>query len=130
MIALAGVLFVGSLTGVFTASRRRGCLAGTRDSGARAPDPESRIPNPEPRIPSPESESRPAGQLATMQRSCVSCHNDRTKVAGVSLQGITPESIGQQADVFEKAVRKMRGRVMPPPGARQPDGVVLDSLVA
>ena len=51
-------------------------------------------------------------------------------MAGVSFQGITPESIGQRADVFEKAVRKMRGRVMPPPGARQPDGVVLDSLVA
>ena len=32
--------------------------------------------------------------------------------------------------VFEKAVRKMRGRVMPPPGARQPDAAAVDSLVA
>ena len=32
--------------------------------------------------------------------------------------------------MFEKAVRKMRGRVMPPPGARQPDAAAVDSLVA
>ena len=32
--------------------------------------------------------------------------------------------------LFEKAVRKMRGRVMPPPGARQPDAAAADSLVA
>ena len=32
--------------------------------------------------------------------------------------------------MFEKAVRKLRGRVMPPPGAKQPDGKAVDSLVA
>jgi mono/diheme cytochrome c family protein len=107
MLALAAMGWV-SLTSVFTASQ--------------GPAPQTSATQ--------RSESRPSGQLATMQQYCVSCHNDRTKVAGVSFQGITPESIGQHADVFEKAVRKMRGRVMPPPGARQPDGVVLDSLVA
>jgi mono/diheme cytochrome c family protein len=69
-------------------------------------------------------------QLATMQQYCVACHNDRVKTAGVSLQGITAESIPQHADVFEKAVRKMRGRVMPPPNARQPAPAAIDSLVA
>ena len=65
-----------------------------------------------------------------MQQYCVACHNDRAKVAGVSFEGITPASIGQHADVFEKAVRKLRGRVMPPPGARQPDAAAVDALVA
>jgi hypothetical protein len=65
-----------------------------------------------------------------MQQYCVPCHNDRAKVAGVSFEGITPESIGQHADVFEKAVRKLRGRVMPPPNARQPDAAAVDSLVS
>jgi hypothetical protein len=69
-------------------------------------------------------------QLATMQQYCVPCHNDRARVAGVSFEGITPESIGQHADVFEKAVRKLRGRVMPPPGARQPDAAAVGSLVS
>jgi mono/diheme cytochrome c family protein len=69
-------------------------------------------------------------QLATIKQYCVACHNDRAKMAGVSFDGLTPESIGQHADVFEKAVRKLRGRVMPPPGARQPDAAAADSLVA
>src|SRR4029434_11060668 len=60
-------------------------------------------------------------QLATVKQYCVTCHNDRAKTGGVSFEGLTPDSIGQHADVFEKAVRKLRGRVMPPPSARQPD---------
>src|SRR5204862_7497914 len=39
-------------------------------------------------------------------------------------------SIGQHSDGFDKAVRKLRGRVMPPPGARQPDAASVVSLVA
>jgi mono/diheme cytochrome c family protein len=69
-------------------------------------------------------------QLATIQQYCVACHNDRARMAGVSFEGVTAEAIGQHADVFEKAVRKLRGRVMPPPGAKQPEGAAIDSLVA
>ena len=69
-------------------------------------------------------------QLATVKQYCAGCHNDRAKTAGVSFDGLTAESVSQHADVLEKAVRKMRGRVMPPPGARQPDAADVDSLVA
>jgi len=69
-------------------------------------------------------------QLATVKQYCVGCHNDRAKTGGVSFEGITAASIGQHPDLFEKAVRKLRGRVMPPPGAKQPDGATVDSLVA
>src|SRR5687768_2087596 len=69
-------------------------------------------------------------QLATVKQYCAGCHNDRAKTGGVSFDGLTAESISQRAEVLEKAVRKMRGRVMPPPGARQPDAAAVDSLVA
>jgi mono/diheme cytochrome c family protein len=69
-------------------------------------------------------------QLAAIKQYCAGCHNDRAKTGGVSFDGLTPESIGQHADVFEKAVRKLRGRVMPPPGARQPEAAAVNSLVA
>jgi mono/diheme cytochrome c family protein len=104
VIALASIALVASLTRVFTAAPQQAAAAAQ---------------------PSPVQ-----GQLATVQQYCVSCHNDRVKTGGVSFQGITPESIGQHAEVFEKAVRKMRGRVMPPPGARQPGSEAIDSLVA
>ena len=97
-IVLAGVAFVASLTRVDTASQV------AAPSAAQSSDAEK--------------------QLATINQYCVACHNDRAKTAGVSFQGLTPDSIGQHADVFEKAVRKLRGRVMPPPGSKQPDAAV------
>jgi len=72
----------------------------------------------------------PDAQLATITQYCVGCHNDRAKIGGVSFEGVTADSIGQRAEVFEKAVRKLRGRVMPPPGARQPQSAATDSLIA
>jgi hypothetical protein len=68
--------------------------------------------------------------LATINTYCVSCHNDRAKMGGVSFQGLTAASIAERGDVFEKAVRKLRGRVMPPPGARQPDAAAAAALVS
>jgi mono/diheme cytochrome c family protein len=69
-------------------------------------------------------------QLGTITQYCVACHNDRMQSGDVSFQGLTLERIGERADVFEKAVRKLRARVMPPPGARQPDAAAIDALVA
>ena len=95
----------------------------------------STAPQPQqPSAPAPRQTSAPVtadsqAHLATITQYCATCHNDRAKTAGVSFEGITAESIGQHADVFEKAVRKMRGRVMPPPNARQPDSAAIDSLV-
>jgi mono/diheme cytochrome c family protein len=69
-------------------------------------------------------------QLATVKQYCQGCHNDKAKTGGVSFEGITAATIAQDPERFEKAVRKLRGRVMPPPGAKQPDGKAVDSLVA
>jgi hypothetical protein len=69
-------------------------------------------------------------QLATMKQYCTGCHNDKAKIAGVSFDGVTAASVTKDPELFEKAVRKLRGRVMPPPGAKQPDGKSVDSLVA
>src|SRR5580700_7827356 len=69
-------------------------------------------------------------QLATMKQYCTGCHNDKARIGGASFDGITTASIAKNPELFEKAVRKLRGRVMPPPGARQPDGKTVDSLVA
>jgi hypothetical protein len=68
-------------------------------------------------------------ELAVIKQYCGGCHNDRVKSAGVSFDNLTAEAIGQHADVFEKAVRKLRGRVMPPPNAKQPDAATVDALV-
>jgi hypothetical protein len=69
-------------------------------------------------------------QLATMKQYCTGCHNDKAKIGGASFENVTAASIAQKPELFEKAVRKLQGRVMPPTGAKQPDGKAVDSLVA
>ncbi len=68
--------------------------------------------------------------LATIKQYCVTCHNDRVKVGGLSLDGLTADGIAARADMFEKAVRKLRGRVMPPPNAPHPAPAAVDALIA
>src|SRR5215813_13717080 len=101
IISIAGVL-IASVAGVFSASP----------------------------VQSAPQASAADAQLATIRQYCVGCHNDRAKTGGVSFEGLTAASIGQHAELFEKAVRKLRGRVMPPPGAKQPEAAAIDSLVA
>ena len=72
----------------------------------------------------------PAVQVAIVDQYCVGCHNDRALTAGISFEGLDEDSIGEHADLFELAVRKLRGRVMPPPGAPQPEDEAIYSLVA
>jgi hypothetical protein len=43
---------------------------------------------------------------------------------------VSPESVAAHAEIYEKAVRKLRARVMPPPGEPQPESGDVDELVA
>ncbi len=81
----------------------------------------------------PASLSSPPGpdaQLTLIKQYCAGCHSEKLKTGGVIFEGITAASIAKDPELFEKAVRKLRGRVMPPPGAKQPDGKAVDALVA
>jgi mono/diheme cytochrome c family protein len=77
-----------------------------------------------------QAQDSPDAHLATIKQYCSGCHSDKAKIGGISFQDITAESIAKNPELFEKAVRKLRGRVMPPPGAKQPDVKAVDSLVA
>ena len=117
-------VIVASFTGVFAASLQQAPSAST--SAARAASaPASAQAQASASAPTPAAQ-----QIATLKQYCATCHSDRVKTAGVSFEGMTPENVTQHAEVMEKAVRKMRGRVMPPPGAKQPAAATLDALVA
>ena len=124
-------MFVASLTNVFTAPQSTPAAsapASAAPSAAPADRPATRAGGPVPAAVT-AGAAVPA-ELATINQYCVGCHNDRARMGGVSFQGITPASIAEHAEVFEKAVKKMRGRVMPPPGARQPEPAAADAVVA
>ncbi len=52
---------------------------------------------------------------------CVECHNRDDFTADIAFERLSPESIAHEPEIFEAAVRKLRGAQMPPPGALQPD---------
>jgi mono/diheme cytochrome c family protein len=65
----------------------------------------------------------------TLDTYCVGCHNSRTRAGGVAFDALDVNALHEHADVWEKAVRKLRGRLMPPPGNRQPDQKDIDTFV-
>jgi mono/diheme cytochrome c family protein len=59
---------------------------------------------------------------------CFTCHNDRAKLGGLSLEGLNLQTPAENAQIWEKALRKLRGRLMPPPGNPQPPQKEIDSF--
>src|SRR5437773_5268167 len=61
---------------------------------------------------------------------CAGCHNARARAGGVAFDALTLDTPHDHADVWEKALRKLRGRQMPPPGNRQPDQREIDAFTS
>jgi cytochrome c551/c552 len=76
------------------------------------------------------SPAAPAVHVAVVNKYCVSCHNDRLKTGGLSLDAIAAQDVAQHADVWEKVLRKVRARQMPPVGMPRPDEATYDSAIA
>jgi len=49
------------------------------------------------------------------------CHSDRVRSGGLALSTLNLDAVDQNAEVAEKVIRKLRGGLMPPAGARRPD---------
>ena len=62
--------------------------------------------------------------------SCVTCHNDRLKTGGLSLQSLDLANVPDHADIWEKVARKLRSGEMPPSTVRpRPDPRVVEPFV-
>ena len=85
---------------------------------------------PELRLPprSPRPAQWPAGRWWTSY--CVTCHNDRLKTGGLSLQSLDLTRVPAEAGVWEAVVRKVNAGMMPPPGLPRPSRQAADALVS
>src|SRR5712692_5040080 len=70
-----------------------------------------------PQVPSPGAA---VAQRALLDQYCVTCHNDRTKTANLSLAKLDLATAGDHPELWEKVVRKLRAGVLPPPDVRRP----------
>ena len=72
---------------------------------------------------------RPESPWSTIQTYCFGCHNEGVRAGNLFLDKLDADSVPGHPEIFEKAVRKLRGRQMPPPGMPQPSQQEVDALV-
>ena len=65
-----------------------------------------------------------------VDQHCVSCHNENLKTGGLALELVVAQPVGENAAIWEKVVRKLRGRQMPPVGALRPDEATYRAVVS
>jgi len=61
---------------------------------------------------------------------CTECHNATDWAGGVAFDTMDPAAAADDAEIWEKAVRKMRGNLMPPPGKKQPDELTRTAFIS
>jgi len=60
---------------------------------------------------------------------CVTCHDGDMKKGGLDLDILLTDEVSAHAAVWEKAIRKMQARQMPPIGKKRPDEATYNSTV-
>jgi mono/diheme cytochrome c family protein len=87
--------------------------------------------SPEPaQTPAAASASVAAPSRALIDSYCVACHNQRVKTAGIAFDNADLSDVSKDGELWEKALRKLRGGMMPPPGARRPDAAAVDAFTS
>src|SRR5438105_2928450 len=77
----------------------------------------------------PRVAARPGPIGNVVDTYCVGCHSAAVRAGGVTFAGMPLDAIGENAEIWEKAVRKLRGHLMPPPGSRQPAPAEAEALI-
>jgi mono/diheme cytochrome c family protein len=70
----------------------------------------------------------PNARRGMIDRYCASCHNDRLRTGGFTLEHADPTHVLDAAPQWEKVVRKLRAGAMPPAGLPRPDRAAMDEF--
>src|SRR5262245_29207145 len=66
--------------------------------------------------PSAPSASQSSQQAAVLKQYCLTCHSDRLKTGGLTLESLDLTNLSGHAETWEKVVRRLRTGSMPPVG--------------
>jgi len=61
---------------------------------------------------------------------CVKCHNTTDWAGGMALDTMDVAHVSENLETWEKAIGKLRGRLMPPAGEKQPTQADVDAFVS
>ena len=67
---------------------------------------------------------------AVVNRYCAGCHNTKTKAGNFALDTLLTVNVNQHPEEWEKVIRKLRPRYMPPAGLPRPDEKTYDAVIA
>ncbi|MCP5144606.1 MAG: DUF1592 domain-containing protein [Gammaproteobacteria bacterium] len=70
-----------------------------------------------------------AGHWSLLEDSCYKCHNFEDWAGQVAFDAMSADDVPREAKVWEEAVRKLRGGLMPPPGESQPTPQAREEMV-
>jgi mono/diheme cytochrome c family protein len=65
-----------------------------------------------------------------LDKYCVECHNTVDWAGGIAFDALSPDALADDAQTWEKAVRKMRTGMMPPAGKPRPPRAQLDGFAS
>ena len=69
-----------------------------------------------------------ASERAVLDKYCVTCHSNKLRTGGLSLQEIDTANVPAGAETWEKVIRKLRVGAMPPQGMPRPDKSTIDGV--
>ena len=111
-----------------------GALAGGAVFTVQAQQPRRLSPAPTPKptaVRLANSPSIPAApHVALVDEYCLSCHDQDHEKGGLVLEKVENEDVARHPDVWEKVVRKLRARQMPPVGKERPDEGTYDAVIS
>ena len=65
-----------------------------------------------------------------VEKYCTFCHNSSLKTGELVLDTVSAHGVEENTEIWEKVVRKLRARQMPPVGLPRPDEATYDSVVS
>jgi cytochrome c553 len=69
-------------------------------------------------------------QWKNVETFCFKCHNTDDWAGGVAFDAMTVDAVPQDGKVWETAIKKLKGGLMPPPGQKQMDSSSTASMIA
>lgn len=82
--------------------------------------------NPEPTAPL----DNVTAQWGIVEEYCLGCHNFEDWAGSLALDTYSPNGVAEDPEVWEKVIKKLRGRLMPPPGNPRPATTEIDSFIS
>ena len=124
---LAGIQMAGLFSAVLLIA---GC-GGEADSAAAAGNNTGIKVTALPAVPAKtELDAQADSQWAMLDQYCSECHNLDDFSGNLAFDLMSHDAIQEDAEVWEKVVRKLRGSMMPPPGQERPDKAKVNEFVA